>query len=546
MNLERLGRGQTPDSEKKERTSPNEDRFQEELKVKKLDNVDPDEPKKKRQREEMGEETKQQLFFEKPQIKVAGLSVFELESNKKGSQDIFGRTETTANTKNARTYGSPQKTSIPSPMLTSPDDSENLPQSQNFWQSSSAQAPPPAPQTYSQPQPQAQPQPLPQQQTTPLPRNTPRDQPIEQPREMPLDKQQSNQKTTQDQQSDQTQQQTKQKQTTVPDEQTLESPESKDKSKDSSTGKKDQELFAPEKTAPSELTKAEKESKDEIAGAPIPGQVEKKTVASTSADITEDEDEDEKPKSSGFGSIQEEEEEKKDITLPEREKLKKGRITSMPFSEEDAGYGKKESQKDSSKFANLHELAKSFSPIISLDDTPTKSMEKEAGKEKKDSSSTTPISPPGTTISMTPTIAAQATTLSTQVSSYIDPQIQNLFAQMVGTIIVMSEKGITKTEVLLNSPAFKGSLFENATVTFEKYATAPDSFNIYLRGTPQAVEVFNANLDGLIQAFDKGQFNFRIGRLETSYEEGRPLFKRKSSVSDKGGGMKDDTSREQQ
>ncbi|MEM8628964.1 MAG: hypothetical protein AAGF04_02685 [Chlamydiota bacterium] len=113
--------------------------------------------------------------------------------------------------------------------------------------------------------------------------------------------------------------------------------------------------------------------------------------------------------------------------------------------------------------------------------------------------------------------------------------IYNLFTQMVGTIIIMSSQGISKTEVLLNSPAFEKSPFFGSALVFEKYASAPDSFNIHLIGnTTQQVNAFAAALPDLYEAFQKGQFSFRVGRLDASYDPDRPLFRRKTPLDQAG------------
>ncbi len=133
---------------------------------------------------------------------------------------------------------------------------------------------------------------------------------------------------------------------------------------------------------------------------------------------------------------------------------------------------------------------------------------------------------------------AQAAT--TQVSSYLSPQTMPLFFQMVGTIYVMSARsGVSTTDIVLNSPSFATSKFFGATISIEKYATAPDSFNIRITGSNEAVKTFNDNLTNLYSAFQNGNFNFRIGRLTAEYTIDRPVFRRKESGegrSDTGGG----------
>ncbi len=133
--------------------------------------------------------------------------------------------------------------------------------------------------------------------------------------------------------------------------------------------------------------------------------------------------------------------------------------------------------------------------------------------------------------------AAQAVN---QAAPYLSPQTAALFYQMVGTILIMTTPpGISRTEVLLDSPAFRGSVFYGSTITIEKYATAPDQLNIRLTGNPQAVNLFNQNMPSLMQAFQSGSFAFRVNRIDTEHAPARPLFHRKGPASGKdlGGGV---------
>ncbi|HRW57987.1 MAG TPA: hypothetical protein P5048_00015 [Chlamydiales bacterium] len=110
-------------------------------------------------------------------------------------------------------------------------------------------------------------------------------------------------------------------------------------------------------------------------------------------------------------------------------------------------------------------------------------------------------------------------------------EIQRLFTQMVGTIMHISQKGIERTEIILDSPNFNSSIFYKSHITFTKYSTAPNSYNIQLTGSDQAVVLFRDNIDSLLLAFRNGKFAFNVGRLEAHYETERPLFKRKKPVS---------------
>lgn len=132
------------------------------------------------------------------------------------------------------------------------------------------------------------------------------------------------------------------------------------------------------------------------------------------------------------------------------------------------------------------------------------------------------------------TLPAQVVPLAqvatTQAAPYLSNQIAPLFFQMVGTIYVMTTTpGVSKTEILLNAPSFANSKFYGSTISIEKYATAPDSLNIRLTGTNEAVKTFSDNMTNLYAAFQNGNFNFRIGRITAEYSTERPLVRRKES-----------------
>ncbi len=151
-------------------------------------------------------------------------------------------------------------------------------------------------------------------------------------------------------------------------------------------------------------------------------------------------------------------------------------------------------------------------------------------QEKKIVEIASPGTPP-----VPPQFVPIAQAAAIQAAPYLSREILPLFFQMVGTISVMSARGISRTEVVLNSPSFSQSKFYGATITIEKYATAPDSLNIRLTGSNEAVTTFNQNIPNLMASFQNGDFNFRIGRIDVEYSVERPVFRRK----EQGEGKKD-------
>lgn len=166
-----------------------------------------------------------------------------------------------------------------------------------------------------------------------------------------------------------------------------------------------------------------------------------------------------------------------------------------------------------------------------------KEKEEQRRSEIKETAIPSPIPDP-----LPQSVQSIAQVAQTSASPFLNPQTASLFFQMVGTIVYMGEAkpGISLTEVTLNSPNFQNSIFYNSTITIEKYATAPDAFNIRLTGSPEAVNFFNNNIDSLSAAFaaayDERRVNFKVNRLETSLSSERPLIRRKKEGGSKEGG----------
>jgi hypothetical protein len=115
---------------------------------------------------------------------------------------------------------------------------------------------------------------------------------------------------------------------------------------------------------------------------------------------------------------------------------------------------------------------------------------------------------------------------------YLGPEALSIYFHMVGTITAMvSPKGDSRTEFVLNAPSFADSKFYGATISIERFATAPYQLNIVLTGSSEAVAAFNQNIPNLYAAFQNGNFSFTINRIEAAYA--KPLFRRKESVGDK-------------
>lgn len=123
--------------------------------------------------------------------------------------------------------------------------------------------------------------------------------------------------------------------------------------------------------------------------------------------------------------------------------------------------------------------------------------------------------------------SSMAEAATAQAAPYIQPQTIDLFYALVGVMYVMNESGVSRTEIVLNNPAYANSVFFGTIIKVEKYTTAPDSFNITLSGSNQAVGAFRDNIPSLMAAFQEGRFAFKVTRLEAVYSAEKPVFHRK-------------------
>jgi hypothetical protein len=113
---------------------------------------------------------------------------------------------------------------------------------------------------------------------------------------------------------------------------------------------------------------------------------------------------------------------------------------------------------------------------------------------------------------------------------FLSPEALSIYFHMVGTIVaIVSPRGDSRTEFILNSPTFANSKFYGSTISIERFSTAPYQLNIRLTGSNEAVNLFNQNIPNLLAAFEKGKFPYVVNRIDAVY---RPLFRRK----EEGGG----------
>lgn len=95
----------------------------------------------------------------------------------------------------------------------------------------------------------------------------------------------------------------------------------------------------------------------------------------------------------------------------------------------------------------------------------------------------------------------------------LSPEVYELFEKMAGVITIESGHEMTTTSVVVN---MEGSVFDGAEVVFNQYKSAQGSYNLELKGSPQAVELFTENLPMLEASFKQGGFNFEVNILPPS------------------------------
>lgn len=167
---------------------------------------------------------------------------------------------------------------------------------------------------------------------------------------------------------------------------------------------------------------------------------------------------------------------------------------------------------------------------------PTSKEEEEGGKNKKKSrqeeAESLQMQSPSTE-TLPSYVIPVAGAAATAAQPYLGFEALSIYYHMIGTITAMvSPKGDSRTEFILNAPSFANSKFYGATISIEKFSTAPYQLNIRLTGSNEAVAAFNQNIPNLLAAFQAGKFSYTVNRIEAAYE--KPLFQRKESTGEKG------------
>lgn len=113
--------------------------------------------------------------------------------------------------------------------------------------------------------------------------------------------------------------------------------------------------------------------------------------------------------------------------------------------------------------------------------------------------------------------------------AHLPAPVAALFERMVGVMTVMNTTGVTQTTINLDNPRFEGSAFYGAQIIISEFSTAPKAYNIQLLGNQRAVDLFTANAQELVAAFQAGNYTFKVNRIDTGYITGTPEVRRRET-----------------
>lgn len=141
--------------------------------------------------------------------------------------------------------------------------------------------------------------------------------------------------------------------------------------------------------------------------------------------------------------------------------------------------------------------------------------EKEGVKIPETAPAPAPVTP---TEKMAPAAPVEQMAPVSAAFSRLPPHIQAVFERMVGTMTVMHASEIKKTTIELTSDAMKTSPFYGSSVVITEYSTAPKQFNIEIIGNRRATDLIKDHTNELAAAFQAGNYNFKVHRIDTSYQ----------------------------
>ncbi|HAZ15313.1 MAG TPA: hypothetical protein DCY54_01515 [Parachlamydiales bacterium] len=165
-------------------------------------------------------------------------------------------------------------------------------------------------------------------------------------------------------------------------------------------------------------------------------------------------------------------------------------------------------------------------------------LEEAALEKVKEKREAAPPPPPEEAVMIAPMLQPGiAPPPPTEILSYaqLSPQVLELFERMSGVMMVMAQSGVTETTLSLTAPQFAESIFYGSEIIIREYSTAPLQFNVEVRGNPEAVALFQANIPYIESSLRSGNYNFGIYRMETSLLriEEKPVSEKKEGKRDR-------------
>lgn len=104
-------------------------------------------------------------------------------------------------------------------------------------------------------------------------------------------------------------------------------------------------------------------------------------------------------------------------------------------------------------------------------------------------------------------------------------EVEAVFHQMVEAMTILHQEGISETTLVLHSA--DGSILSGTEITILEYNTAPKDFNIQIKGSPEAVQLFEKHLGELVAAFNAEYRPFKIHRLDIHQTHKRGIGRKK-------------------
>jgi hypothetical protein len=173
----------------------------------------------------------------------------------------------------------------------------------------------------------------------------------------------------------------------------------------------------------------------------------------------------------------------------------------------------KTSSQESSKATSSKVCGKKFKSVYEQS-----SSKKKSAREKEEQAS---LLSPFELIQQKPSACFSSDQIS---ASCVSVEIEALFEEMITVMTSLHENGIQETTFYLDA---NSSIFSGMQITIKEFSTAPKIFNVELIGSPEAAQLLQANMAGLIEAFNREERKFKINRLETHHSSGKKRSREK-------------------